>query len=111
MAKLVFLNKDNVVVSFIEISNEEQDLEPFINSVGNGSVSHLIVPEETLNVGMGSEYFNGFFRHSKPYESWVWDEEGFWSSPIPHPGQINSEDKDLYEWDEESLSWIKVDKQ
>lgn len=45
------------------------------------------------------------FIPSKPFESWVLDEETCrWDAPIPMPT-----DGALYMWDEETVSWVVVE--
>lgn len=41
-------------------------------------------------------------RPEKPYESWVWNESGYWEAPVPYP-----EDDKEYSWNEENQEWIK----
>jgi hypothetical protein len=44
------------------------------------------------------------FIAPKPFNSWTLNEDTcVWESPIPYP-----EDGDVYNWDEETLTWIKV---
>jgi len=56
--------------------------------------------------GIGYEYddVNDVFYAPKPFPSWILSAQTFlWQSPIPYPNDGN-----LYEWNEESLSWIKI---
>ena len=42
-------------------------------------------------------------KPTKPFESWVWNNELLhWEAPIPYP----QDDKE-YEWDEENQNWVK----
>jgi hypothetical protein len=44
------------------------------------------------------------FIPPKPYESWILDEfKCIWISPVPMPTD------GIYDWDEETISWKKVD--
>ena len=46
------------------------------------------------------------FIPPKPYNSWVLNEDTcLWESPIPYPN-----DENMYEWNEETLSWDLVNK-
>jgi len=63
--------------------------------------------------GIGSIYdanADVFVNPPDPFRpSWVMDENYNWVAPIPKPEVTEQEGKDgyIYEWDEESLSWIK----
>lgn len=44
------------------------------------------------------------FRPPKPFDSWIWDDNNkLWDAPIPLPDEEN-----IYEWDEETQSWIMI---
>jgi hypothetical protein len=41
----------------------------------------------------------------KPFNSWILNEQScLWEAPVPHP-----DDDGLYEWNEDSLSWVKIE--
>jgi hypothetical protein len=45
------------------------------------------------------------FIPPKPYSSWVLNEDTcLWDAPVPYP-----EDGNMYEWNEEVLSWVKIE--
>ena len=45
------------------------------------------------------------FIPPQPYPSWELDELSLdWGSPVPYP---DSEEGEIYSWDEESTSWVK----
>jgi hypothetical protein len=45
------------------------------------------------------------FIPPKPFDSWLLDEDTcLWSAPVPMP-----EDGKMYQWDEDSISWIESD--
>lgn len=45
------------------------------------------------------------FIPPQPYNSWLLNEETcLWEAPVPHPT-----DGKIYEWDEETTSWISVE--
>ena len=44
------------------------------------------------------------FIPPKRFDSWILDEDTcLWVAPVPYP-----EDDKVYEWDEDSLSWVEV---
>lgn len=52
----------------------------------------------------GGKYENGNFYFKQPFASWVWsDEKWGWYPPVDYP-----EDGQIYNWNEETLSWDLV---
>lgn len=50
---------------------------------------------------------NGAFIHPKPYSSWVLDKSVYaWKAPVPYP--TDTEEENVYTWNEESLNWDLV---
>ena len=49
------------------------------------------------------------FIKSQPYPSWSLDDNDDWQAPVPYPddADINGGDK-VYDWDEETTSWVEV---
>jgi hypothetical protein len=43
------------------------------------------------------------FLPTKPFDSWVLDDNLLWNSPIPYP-----EDGKKYQWDESTVNWKEV---
>lgn len=44
------------------------------------------------------------FIPPKPFDSWILNEDTcLWEPPIPYP-----EDGDMYTWNEETVSWVKI---
>jgi hypothetical protein len=51
---------------------------------------------------------NDIFIPPKPFNSWILNEETIkWEAPVPYPENA----KFLYYWDEQSISWISVNKE
>ena len=53
----------------------------------------------SFDESMGSD---GAFIAPQPFASWVLTSEAVWEAPVPMPA-----DNKIYEWDEDSLSWIE----
>ena len=50
------------------------------------------------------------FIPSKPYPSWVLNEDTCkWDAPVPYPYPDDGDDNKNYTWDEPTTSWIEVD--
>ena len=50
------------------------------------------------------EYYSQPYNSVAPYPSWTWSTETGWTAPVEKP-----DDKNLYLWDECSLTWKKLD--
>jgi hypothetical protein len=101
--------------------------------IENGIVTRVIVAEQDfINSGhVGDSFlwvqtsYNGSFRKNyagvgftydktrdafippKPFNSWLLNEDSCqWDSPTPHP-EVTGEE--LYEWIEDTLSWVEVE--
>jgi hypothetical protein len=49
------------------------------------------------------------FIPPKPYNSWILDEDTcMWESPVPMPQTTTDGKEDYYDWQESTLSWIKL---
>lgn len=72
-----------------ELSNHEYDYFIFFNDYG----FELFVGQEKID--------DKHFAFSKPYPSWIFDEDGFfWKAPVDFP-----QDQKAHIWNEENQSW------
>ena len=56
-------------------------------------------------IGMGYRKTKNRFVPWKPAHSWSFNEKKFvWEPPVPYPSDGN-----IYDWDEASRSWVKLD--
>lgn len=63
--------------------------------------SSVIEVDPRVGIGFRLDIESGQYRPTPPFQSWVFDEEGYeWVAPSEKPA-----DGDYY-WDEPSLSWI-----
>ena len=53
--------------------------------------------------GIGYSWDGTGFAPPQPYPSWSLDENYVWQPPTPYP-----DDGNLYEWDEDTTSWVEV---
>ena len=53
--------------------------------------------------GIGYSWDGTGFAAPQPYPSWTLDENYCWQPPTPYP-----DDGNLYEWDENTTSWVEV---
>lgn len=85
--------ENNVIVNIIVA----ESLEAAKSVVGE----NIIEQEDSEQFGVGFYYENGNWIAPQPYPSWIRD--GLkWKAPIEYP------DNGLYEWDENSESWVKM---
>lgn len=61
--------------------------------------SAILIDETEL--GIDSEFIDGYWTPIKPYPSWVWNGEA-WESPVPKP---TDDGVSLYNWSEEDKEW------
>jgi hypothetical protein len=73
------------------------------NTKGN---VHLLggIPLHKNYAGIGYTWDGVGFAAPKPFESWVLNPDSYlWEAPTPMPT-----DGKIYNWDEETLSWVEV---
>jgi hypothetical protein len=121
MAHYAFLNDDNIVTEVIVGKDENEDGVDWELRYGNfrgqkckrtsyntrsGAHTNGGTPFRKNYAGIGYKYDEDrdAFIPPKPFESWILNEETcLWESPIAYP----TDDK-LYQWDEDSISWIEI---
>jgi len=105
MSHFAKIDSNNIVT---EVIVAEQD---FINSGAVGD-SFLWVQTSYNNnfrknyAGVGFTYDSALdaFIPPQPYPSWVLNEDTcLWEAPVAYP-----DDDKMYEWDEETTSWVEV---
>jgi hypothetical protein len=122
MAHYAFLDENNIVTEVIVGKDEGEEGVDWEVHYGNfrgqtckrtsynttgGVHSGGGTPYRKNYAGIGYTYDAGrdAFIPPKPYASWLLDEETcLWNAPVPYP-----DDGNLYQWDEDSLSWIKIE--
>jgi hypothetical protein len=105
--------KDYKVINLIVF---DEPTDETLDSFKNFYDADSIVPA-TDNARIDGEYDGEKFWTSKPYESWIKNQEkNIWIAPVPYPG-INEENTNaildeanpkVYTWNEESLSWDEI---
>ena len=97
MIKFAELDENNNIVNVV-LATESSILQiPGIFVKEDGSNGEAVIG------GMYNKENNKFI-FSKPFPSWVLDENLDWQSPIgPKP-----EDDKRYTWDEENQSWVEI---
>ena len=119
MAHYAFLDENNIVTEVIVGKDEGEEgvdweahygafrgqtcKRTSYNTYG-GVHSSGGTPYRKNYAGIGYTYDAGrdAFISPKPFASWLLDEETcLWNAPVPCP-----DDGNLYQWDEDSLSWV-----
>ena len=62
--------------------------------------------KQYAGVGYSYNKLRDVFIAPQPYPSWSLDSNDDWQSPTPHP-EVTGEE--LYEWNEDTLSWVEVE--
>lgn len=117
MAHFAEIDQNNIVLRVLVVANseitdangveqEKLGADFFHNLLGGTWVQTSYNDSMRKNyAGVGFTYDSGrdAFIPPKPYPSWLLVEESCqWAAPTPCP-----EPADEYEWDEQSLSWVK----
>jgi hypothetical protein len=114
MAHFAEIDENNIVQRVIvlndQFDNNETEGEKFCQKL-TGSIMRWIRTSYNGNIrynyageGMLYDEVNDAFIPTKPFDSWILNEQFRWESPIPYP--ICEEDE-YYIWDETSTSWKK----
>lgn len=115
MAHYAQINENNIVIQVLVIEQDVintgafGDPASFIQTSYNTSCGvHRLggTPLRKNYAGIGYTYDTerDAFYAPKPFPSWILNEDScIWESPTPMP----TDDK-IYQWDEETLSWIEV---
>ena len=113
MAHYAFLDNNNVVTEVITGRDEDDLVEGIVSweehysSFRNGqrcvrtSYNGNIRKQFAQIGGVYNEQLD-IFINKKPYPSWVLNQTYDWVSPVERPLDA------IYEWNEETISWIKV---
>jgi hypothetical protein len=111
MAHYAFLDESNIVTEVITGIDETELIEGLDPETWYGNFKNQVCKRTSYNskirgtyAGIGYSYNEeeDIFIIPQPYPSW--NRSGsFWQAPTPMP-----QDGKIYEWDEESLSWIEI---
>jgi hypothetical protein len=113
MAHYAFLDENNIVTEVITGRNEWEEVDGITDwEQAYGEIRGQVCKRTSYNsnirgtyAGIGYLYNEeeDIFITPRPYPSWT-RSGSLWQAPTPMP-----EDGKLYEWDEESLSWIETE--
>ena len=119
MAYFAELNENNIVLRVVVIDDKyEQEGIEWCENCFNGGIwvqtSYTgSIRKNYAGVGYTYDANRDAFIEPKPFDSWVLNEETYkWESSIPFPmtykygTSLDDSENDLYNWDEETLSWI-----
>jgi hypothetical protein len=115
MAHFAKINENNIVTEVLVVNNEvllktdgtesENKGKVFLNGLfGNATWVQTSYNgnfrKQYAGIGMTYDESNDVFIAPQPFNSWTLDENFDWQPPTPMPIDDN-----LYEWNEETLSW------
>jgi hypothetical protein len=114
MAHYAFLDENNIVTEVITGVDETELIEGLDPETWYGNFRSQVCKRTSYNGNIRKNYAGiGFtydeerdaFIGSKPFESWVLNEDTCkWKAPVAYPT-----DNKVYEWDETTLSWVEVE--
>ncbi len=108
MAHYAFLDENNLVTEVISGKDETELIEGLDTETYYGNFRGQTCKRTSYNnnirkqyAGIGYTYdaVNDVFITPQPYPSWALDDNFDWQPPIPRPYG------DLWQWNEQSLSW------
>lgn len=115
MAHWAEIDENNIVLRVTVGNNDEPDegYQWLIDNLGgtwiqtsyNGNFrGHF------AGIGFTYDSENDVFIAPQPYPSWSLDENFDWQPPVPRPNDSQNPDGSwtLFEWDEQSGSWVEV---
>lgn len=120
MAHFAELDADNIVLRVIVVSNadliddngdEQEALGIAVCKAACGADTTWVQTSYNNNfrkkyAGIGDKFdaeANVFYSPIAPFPSWTLDSEFNWQPPTPYPT-----DGKIYEWNEETLTWVEV---
>lgn len=110
MAHFAEIDADNIVLRVLVVSDDEEHRgqEFLADDLGLGGTWIQTSYNNNMRAryaSVGGTYDSDTdeFIPPSPYPSWSWDGNE-WQSPVAHPG-----DGGIYNWDEDTTSWIEVE--
>jgi hypothetical protein len=95
----------NLVVELITFNDQKNNEEclDFLVTYSNGHTNWKEVDPDEVQSGYIWDHERNKFLPKKPFPSCIFnDTTGSWEFPIPYPN-----DGALYEWNENTVSWVK----
>lgn len=109
MAHFAEINETGLVLRVLVTDNDfpNEGYDWLVENLGGTWVQtsyNANIRKNFAGVGFTYDSERDAFIPPKPFESWILDEETcLWDPPVAYPN-----DGKLYNWDEESLTWIEV---
>jgi hypothetical protein len=109
MAHFAELDSNNIVLRVIVVADEhEADGENWCNNFAGGTWKQTSynnkIRKQYAGIGMIYDVTKDKFILPQPYASWALDSNDDWQAPTARP-----DDDKVYNWDEDSLSWIEFE--
>jgi hypothetical protein len=110
MAHYAFLDNNNVVTEVITGKDETELIDGLTPEVWYGNFRGQTCVRTSYNNNIRKQYagigytYNSIadvFVKPQPFSSWTLNSNYDWQPPTPRP-------EGVYEWDEESLSWLPI---
>lgn len=99
-----FIDSNNVLIgTSVCVENDIETIERIKEEYS--AVAYHPIGNVAACVG-SSLWIGDEFTIGSPFPSWVWNNSvKVWEPPIPYP---STDEKDIYDWDEDSVSWVKL---
>ena len=108
MSHFAELDENNIVLRVLVGDNNapNEGYDWFVENLGGRWVQTSYNANFRKNFAGVGYYYNeelDAFVPPKPFQSWILNEEAcYWEAPVPRP-----EDGKIYNWNEETLTWIE----
>jgi hypothetical protein len=112
MAHYAFLDENNIVTEVIVGLDETELIEDLDPETWYGNFREQVCKRTSYNGNYRKNYASMGYTYDeerdafippKPYPSWLLDEDTCqWEPPVAHPN-----DGTIYNWDEETTSWVE----
>jgi len=109
MAHFAELDSNNIVLRVIVVADEhEDDGENWCNNFTGGTWKQTSynnnIRKQFAGIGYTYDATKDKFISPKPFTSWALDSSDDWQPPTAYP-----DDDKVYNWNEDSLSWIEFE--
>jgi hypothetical protein len=113
MAHFAQLDNDNKVINVVVTDNNDpngdEGYQWLLDNLGGTWVKtsyNSNIRGKFAGIGDTYDLVNDRFISKQPFSSWLLNADFNWQAPVSYPT-----DGKVYDWNEETLSWVKIEEQ